>query len=89
MTNSNELIGPDAAEKLHEAAEKLIDAATAFATAIIEAVKRAAKVVNDLFLSLFKAALPKVYHLACHARKQRTRKKDRRRLWCEINRLLR
>lgn len=89
ITNSNELIDPEGAEKLHAATARLIEVAAEMVEVIGKALKRAFKIIFDFFLSIGKTILPKSYYLAHHARKQRVRKKHRRRLWCEINRILR
>lgn len=53
---------------------------------IIEVVKIALDCINRIWEEFMRTLNPKVYHLALHAKTQRARKKNRRRMMLEFQR---
>jgi len=84
-----EVLSPEDAEMLHVAIDAMVDAIDTIFEALKKALDVAVKAISKLYDAISKAVSPKYFNLAYHAKTKRARKKNQKRLWCEINRLLR
>lgn len=84
-----EVLSPEDAKMLHVAIDAIVDAVTTIIEALKKALEVVVKTINNFYDVIGKAVSPKYFHLAYHTKTKRARKKNQKRLWCEINRLLR
>lgn len=76
-------------EKAVEALQSLCDILVDILNPIIEATKTVLEVFNKTWRDFIRTLNPKVLHLALHAKTQRARKKNRRRIMLEFQRYCR